>query len=459
MSKLWMFRSKSLMIVISAFAVLGLLVPVYSSATAASGLRAGSGAPARAIHLDFSPPRYPSVVGKYRPLAPRSSVTVGVFPVFDESLWWVANQLGYLRDINVNLNAVKTFNGDPNVIEATAVGGVDLGGAAELGVIPLRPTLKNIRFVLFGDVWKGFAFMIRPHGMKTYKEMLQQVHNPTQAAKMTAAQMKGKTLVAALGIGHDPVIDAALKLGGLTRKDIHIKDMPTIEGATAFLRGEGDIYLGDLPSRFRLESAGNVPMLEAPQIGQIAVAYVGFVARNDWVQRNHNEVLRLLGAWFRVADLLQSPRANAGLNIMRDKINGLTGAKFTLKATQWVNTTISPWFTFEQEARQAYTPGGKWDLNARFRWGIQETISEGHLKPGQVSVSSLVLAGTLFRKLQSLKNHTQRQLSTAAALYNAGKARNPSLTLSLVNQAMWNWRIRDYVDSATLADRAVRAAR
>jgi ABC-type nitrate/sulfonate/bicarbonate transport system substrate-binding protein len=436
--------------------MLGLALAASPSLTlGASSAEPSAGAASDAISLDFSAVGATTPSGQCEVVAPASEFSVGIFPVFDESLWWVADELGYLSDVNATMTELRTFDGDPQVLEATAVGGVDLGGGSVEGVVPLAETLDNIRLVLFQDAWKGFAFMIRPGELRTYDEVLAEVGDPDEAARQTAAQFEGKNVVANLGIGHEATIEAALSLADLTMDDITIIDLPTIEGATAFLRGEGDIYLGDLPSRFRLTEEGNVPMLAAAQIGPEAVAYVSFFAREDWIQENEDQLLRLLGAWYRVADQLRSAEADAALEIMYTHINDVTGAEFDLETARWVNTEVSPWFTFEETGDLIFTPGAEWDLHDRIEYQIGIYEDQGTLEPGTVTVENFSVAQQLYERLVELKDQTEADLSAAADAYNAGGSQ-PEVR-SLIDQAVCQWGIRNYVDSASLAAEALAA--
>jgi ABC-type nitrate/sulfonate/bicarbonate transport system substrate-binding protein len=428
-----------------------------ASASAPAESAEASEAPAgEEISLDFTTVGQTMESGQYEPAAPASEFSVGIFPVFDESLWWVADELGYLGDVNATMTELRTFDGDPAVLEATAVGGVDLGGGSVEGVTPLAETLDNIRLVIFQDAWKGFAFMVRPGEFQTYEEILEDVGDQDEAARMTAAQFEGKNVVANLGIGHEATIEAALSLADLTMDDITITDLPTIEGATAFLRGEGDIYLGDLPSRFRLTEEGNVPLLAAAQIGPEAVAYVCFFADEAWISENEDQLLRLLGAWYRVADQLRSAEADAALEIMYTHINEVSGAEFDLATAQWVNTDISPWFTFEETGELIFTPGAEWDLHARIEYQVGIYEEQGTLEPGTVTVENFSVAEQLYERMVELKEQTEADLTAAAEAYNAGD--RPAEVRELIEQAKWNWDIRNYVDSAALAAEALAAA-
>jgi ABC-type nitrate/sulfonate/bicarbonate transport system substrate-binding protein len=382
-------------------------------------------------------------------------VSIGIFNVFDETPWQVAIDLGFLKDVNINVpGGLRSFDKDPAVSEAVASGSPDLGGTAEFQTIPQAPTLRNMVWVLVGDIWRGFAFIGRPGKIKTYDEILKEVKDPKLAVKQTVEQFRGKTLIMNVGIGHDPAVNAALALGGLTRKDIKITDLPTVEGATAFLRGEGDLYFGDLPSRFRVQEAGNVPVLTAAQMGPSAVAYVGFVSRKDWLKANEETMLRLLGVWYRVADLLAGPNADQGLDIMRKFINGKTGAKFELKNVQWVNDQISPWFTFEEAWELLYRPGAPLDWHGRLRYAIDYLEKQGTIKKGAVTVEEHSQARQLFMKLMDLKLETETDLDSVqrALLFLGDKA--PAEAKSLFEDAKHQYSIRNYVDSAKLARQA-----
>ncbi|MDZ7837957.1 MAG: hypothetical protein U5N58_08390 [Actinomycetota bacterium] len=74
--------------------------------------------------------------------------------------------------------------------------------------------------------------------------------------------------------------------------DVEFNDMPNVEAAAAFIRGEGDVYMGDLPGRYRVAEEGAIPIVDAAIFGQEAWCYVGQLMHKDWFENNEDTAIR-----------------------------------------------------------------------------------------------------------------------------------------------------------------------
>lgn len=308
-------------------------------------------------------------------------------------------------------------------------------------------------------MWWGNAVMARPDGeLKTYEEILEEVGDEEEAAYLACNQLEGKTIDTMLGAGHDNFIAAVLELGDLTMEDVKFNDMPNVEAAAAFIRGEGDAYIGDLPGRYRVAETGAIPIIDASLFGQEAWCYVGQLMNKNWFEDNEDTALRYLGAMYRVADVLSGPDTDIALEIMRQHVNRASGANFTLEQGHVVNSQISPWLTVEQARDIFYNPDSKFNWKDRLQYMIDWNISQGKLEEGDCTIEAHSKADELFEKYWNYKVQAEKDMKLAAEAYNSGTAENSNEVRNLIEQAKWNWDIRNYIDAAKLAADAKAAA-
>jgi hypothetical protein len=270
--------------------------------------------------------------------------------------------------------------------------------------------------------------------------------------------VKGKTFIYQHEWGHDPSVNVLLETGGLTRNDVNFIDMKATEGATAFIRGEGDIYTGDLPNTMRLIEMGNKKIIGAKELpGPYMQMWVNFWMRKDLVQNDEPTALRILSTWYRVADTLNSGEWEKPLEIMRKWVNRYSGANFTLEQGRYVQLNVSSWLTFE-EALRKYFEGTPSVWMRRLQFLIEEFEKQGKINPGVVKADELSKIDYLFYKLLQLKIATEMNLSDIEKKVSGKTGREIEGIMELVEKAKSYYRIRDYVDSEAISAVALKAA-
>lgn len=340
-------------------------------------------------------------------------VVLGNYPVFDLGPWVAAEHWGYLKDLGLTLEH-KVFPDERTGLAALAGGTSQLQLMGDLSLVGIAPTFPDFRNVFTPEIFMGFAPLIRPDGtLKTYDQMKKEISDPAKAKQATCAQIKGKKWLIQLGGSHETIVDAVLECAdqGMTRKDLTLVDIGPAEGATAFLRGEGDIYLGDVPNRFRLEEEGMVPLITAADLGPKAEDFIAIVANLPWIQKAENEdtLMRLMAAWYRAVDTLKAGGATAddGWKTIADWVNKGAGTSFDAKAAQYVLTQISPPVSLDDIMQTFYTSGQPLDLAARWTFGVKVREAQGTIKAGQVDPTKLSISQPLFEKYLNYKTQAE----------------------------------------------------
>lgn len=391
-------------------------------------------------------------------------VTIANPPVWDSQLWWVADQLGYLRDVGIKVKEHKSTGDEAAAVRAVSAGSLDLMMTTIWPTIPQSATIKNLAVAFIADIWWGGALMVRRGQFKTYKEILAQVGDPHDALAQTMSQLKGKTFIT--NVDQSPQMVKLLDIGGLTVGDVKSLDMQALEGATAFIRGEGDVFSGTLPTRMRVAEEGGVELTDQKDWAGLreAYVYVFWVARKDWLEKNEDQMMRLMGAWLRVSDSLKprSQEANEAqdkvLGFMRERVNKDSGANFTLEQGRWVNKEISPWFTFEEMGPTLYDPIGEFYWRNEVQRRINEFIKLNAIKSGDVAYETYSQAEQLYKKLAGYKTQTETTRAQVQQLLSNNGAKDSSKAKALQEWSDSHYFLRNYVDSASLAADALKAA-
>ena len=175
----------------------------------------------------------------------------------------------------------------------------------------------------------GFALMIRPDGkLKTLTQIEKTVTDHSEAVRRTAVQLKGKTVVTTGKTDMEQGVAAAARRGGLNfSRDIRVIDLNPDEGLAAFLRGEGDAYIGGVPQRTRAGKEGMLEMLTGADLGPPPIN--GLVTTKTFARTHEDVLVRLLHVWFRPVKSIDANMAD-GASIILDRLNRSSGGQMTL---------------------------------------------------------------------------------------------------------------------------------
>jgi ABC-type nitrate/sulfonate/bicarbonate transport system substrate-binding protein len=343
-------------------------------------------------------------------------VVLGNYPVFDLGPWVAAEHWGYLDDLKLTLEH-RVFPDERTGLAALAGGTSQLQLMGLVSLAGVKPTFPDFQNVFQPEVFMGFAPLVRPDGgLKTFEQLSQEIADPAEAKQATCAQVAGKTWLMQLGASHEPVLDAVLECAGLTRDDLTLIDIGPAEGAAAFIRGEGDIYLGDVPNRFRLEEEGMLPLISAFDLGPKATDFVAIVANEPWIAEPENEdtLMRLMAAWYRALDdlLVGDARSDEGWQAIADWVNEGAGTSFDKEAARFVLTTISPPVPADDMLRTFYTPGEPWYLPDRAAFDVQTREDQGAVDPGEVDPATLDMSQELFEKYLDQRRQAEEGIAS-----------------------------------------------
>jgi NitT/TauT family transport system substrate-binding protein len=254
-------------------------------------------------------------------------VRFGISPFQDTLVPIVGQEKGWYREEGLDVD-MKVL-GWTEIMEALSAGQLDVAINNESAVVATNQRNPNIVYWYATNPFdNGFALMIRPDGkLKTLQQVKKDVADHQLAVKTTAAQLKGKTVITTGKTDMEQGVSAAARRGELDfKKDVKIIDLNPDEGLAAFLRGEGDAYIGGIPQRTRAGKEGMLEMLTGSDLGPPPMN--GFVTTKQYAAAHQDELLKLLRIWFKTVKYVD--QNDDGANIIIKHLNSYSAAQFTL---------------------------------------------------------------------------------------------------------------------------------
>ena len=256
-------------------------------------------------------------------------VRFGVSPFQDTLVPIVGSERGWYNDEGLDVRfSVLAWE---EVIPALSGGSIDIAISNETAVIAAhQQNPELVYWYALNPFDDGFALMIRPDGrLKPLAYFLQRQSSRAEAVRLTAAQLRGATVITTSHTDMEQGVAAAARRGGLGfPRDLKIIDLNADEGLAAFLRGEGDAYIGGIPQRSRASKEGMLEMLTGADLGPPPIN--GIVTTRAYAREHNDELLRILHVWFRIVRSINAEPESGGGAIIVNKLNRETGTQFTM---------------------------------------------------------------------------------------------------------------------------------
>lgn len=257
-----------------------------------------------------------------------SVLKFGISPFQDTLVPTIGENMGWYRDEGIDVRFVVL--GWTQLQQALATGQVDIvigNISTVIGAHPQDPDL--VYWYGLNPFDNGFALVIRPNGkLKTLQEIEASDLNHATALKVAASQLKGKTVVTTSNTDMEQGVTAAAELGGLDfGHDVKVIDMDPDQGLAAFLRGEGDAYIGGIPQRTEAERRGMVDLLTGVDLGPPPIN--GIITTKEFAAKHEEVLLKILHIWFRSVQYIDANEDN-GAKIIVDKMAAFGTPDFTV---------------------------------------------------------------------------------------------------------------------------------
>jgi hypothetical protein len=215
-------------------------------------------------------------------------------------------------------------------LSSAAADRVDIAINNETAVVATNHRNRDLAYVYgFNPFDAGFALMGRPNGrVRPVEAFLAETADRQQAIQRTAAQLRGSMVITTANTDMEQGVAAAAARGGLNfGRDIRIINLEPDVGLAAFLSGQGDLFIGGLPQRFRAKREGMIEVLTGRDLGPVPIN--GIVSTKTFVERNRETIYKILKVWFKSVQYINND-IDAGAAVIIDILNRNSAARFTI---------------------------------------------------------------------------------------------------------------------------------
>ena len=328
------------------------------------------------------------------------TIKVGVLPYFDYQPFVGAHEIGLDRELGLDLELIP-FPNENSGVRALVTGSIDVCEGS-VDVVPnIIPQTPELRVFLNVAQFKGFQVIGREGKVKVFDDILREKGGDFDAAvKAVYSQLDGKTFTINK-TSYEGTVSSMLENADLTLDDVTILDFADdAKAAAAFLRGEGDFYVGSLPQQVRmLKEPGFVAVSGNETIGPGGLWFSNAFAMEDFVNENKDVILKLAAIHYRTIRYMHE-KPDLILPAMVDFLNKSAATNMTVAEAKNLMEKFIDFFTLESSKTSVY--GGSksptyWKTSVDYY--IKQNEDMGKLSPGAVKAGSFVIQEKIFNEL------------------------------------------------------------
>ena len=307
-------------------------------------------------------------------------VRVGMTPFFDYQFWSVAKEFGWDKELGLDLQFTWLTQSGPS-IQALAGGELDMVNTCVVCNFPFYESVPEMVDFLNVNQFKGFVVLGRQGQSKSYQEFLTELGDPEKAKVAAIEQMKGKTFPVYLA-NYEPLLTAVLEQGGLTLSDITTINFADDEkAALAAIGGEGDFYMGGLPSEINLlmNHPDQFKLIGGSEIlGPAGLWYSNIASTKDWLASNPEAAYRIMALSYRYNRYVQE-KFDVILPIVVEAMNAHSGVATDPVELKFIFDTFLDFRTYQQDQETAFNPESDlyWEQSAKYYVERSKDLPEG----------------------------------------------------------------------------------
>ena len=258
-------------------------------------------------------------------------IRVGAMPYQDYLSIQVGQEKGWFKQEGLDVEIIILPWYD-QVNTALASGAIDIGSSTPDSRLAVHHKFPGAKLGLLGFSFEGFGLIVRPGQFKTFEQLYKaNGRNKTKALRDAMRQLKGKTLLYPKQGGSTTFVETALGTAGLKLSDVKSIDMNSDLALAAFLRGQGDAFLGGLPQRTKALKEGHKLLVTASNLPPAAAELVGWAVTDKFAKANPDAFLKFMHVWYKGFQYYKKNPNDAGKIIVK-KVNSISNSGLTVPA-------------------------------------------------------------------------------------------------------------------------------
>jgi ABC-type nitrate/sulfonate/bicarbonate transport system substrate-binding protein len=408
----------------------------------------------------------PTSVTSYKPAAtppgteiPSVSVTLGMRPYADNTLYVAGIKEGWFKDVGITITpqpyGLKTA--ENQWINLLLNGQVDINSATCGNMLATYKTTNQLKCAGFVDTFYGLVMLANPKlKLKTVADYVASGASFKDALRQALRPLSGKTVyvpTAAAARGFDQV---PFKLAGLPLPNYQ----PLDDSQMLILAKSGRLDFANpsgAPIAATLLARGWTPVYDTGQLLKYGpggknspleplVFNNGWAATASYINKHQATMLRFASVVFRTIHELQ---ANPSLySAYTPYLNSVAGTSLTPAGVAHTVATLDPFVSFESQVKY-FDDRSSPEYYGNSMTALIQSLASSKTIPTGITASNIVWAAPMYRQLVAYKNRTEALFRKVSGQQLSSKRRH---LLALAHQ-YYGWY--DYLDAYRFANAAV----
>ncbi len=296
-------------------------------------------------------------------------VRVGMTPFFDYQFFSVAKEYGWDKQLGLDLQFQWLTQSGPS-IQALANGSLDTVNTCVVCNYPFYESVPEMQNFLTVNQFKGFVVIGRVGQSKSYDELLADLGSADKARTAAIQQMKGKTFPVYLA-NYRPLITAVLEQAGMSLDDVQTINFADDEkAALAYIGGNGEFYMGGLPSEINLlmNHPDQFKLIGGAEIlGPAGLWYSNVAATETWLAANEDTALKIMAMSYRYNRYVQE-KIDVIMPIVVKAMNDHSGVATDVDNLKFIFDKFLEFRTYKQDAETTYNANSPlfWENSAKY---------------------------------------------------------------------------------------------
>jgi len=330
-----------------------------------------------------------------------SQVRIGVAPYTMFQIWHIAKEYGLDKEFGLDFKLVPISATLPGV-QLLVRGDLDISSnciAEHIAAIQGAPEIKAYSSLGF---FKGFIYVGRKGEIKPIDELIEEV-GLEQAVEMRRKEFKGKAFC--IIPQRKPLIADTIQQVGLNIEDVTLLNFADDQkAAMAFMRGEGDFYMGSLPQERRLlqEPDLYVNAGGSEVLGPGGLWYDTMVTTDEFILNNREAALRTLAVLYRSIKLWDEKKEEVA-QIGADAISKSTGGSFDVEEYITMQTVYDDFLSPDELKEGMFNPDSTLYWRPSAEYYVKLALEQGDLK-SQIDIDEQFPWESLFWELMDRKD-------------------------------------------------------
>lgn len=259
-----------------------------------------------------------------------NTIKYGITPYQDTVLPVLAQEMGWYARENLMVQFVNV--GWSDVPLGMASGSVDVAlynfDSFMSSWPALREAGKELVFYAPMYVWNGAAIMVKGDGALKPVGDLTGLSAAQRAERIKASidQLKGKKIALTRGTTFEQTVLDALRVGGLSPKDVEIINARPEDALAAFLSGGVDAFSAGLTERIQAQRHGAVPLVVGTDVSLPVID--GLITTRDFANGHDEELQKLVDLFFESVRYVAVDPAGRS-KVLRDYLRGKASVDYS----------------------------------------------------------------------------------------------------------------------------------